>query len=304
MRYSPFRNIGLKFLSICIATLLWLVVAGDRVVERAVRAPIEFQNLPGGLEIVGDPPEAVDVRLRGSSGALARLGPGDMSAVIDLRNARPGRRLFHLTPREINVPYGVDVVQVAPATLPIAFENSAIRVVQVRPAVEGRPAPGYEVGSVTSEPETVEVIGPESSLRALDEATTEPVSVENASRPIREVVTIGVTDPNLRLRTPQTAAVTVQIVSGSSTKMLTDVPVQVQNLGAGLRGRLVPAKVAVMIRGTEAAVLALTPELLDAQVDARGLPPGDHAVEVRIRAGQGLTIEGIDPASLRLRITK
>lgn len=304
MRYSPFRNIGLKFLSICIATLLWLVVAGDRVVERALRAPIEFQNLPSGLEIVGDPPEAVDVRLRGSSGALGRLGPGDMSAVIDLRNARPGRRLFHLTPSEINVPYGIDVVQVAPATLPIAFENSAIRVVQVRPAVEGRPAPGYEVGSVTSEPETVEVIGPESSLRALDEATTEPVSVENVSRPIREVVTIGVADPNLRLRTPQTAAVTVQIVSGSSTKMLTDVPVQVRNLGEGLRGRLVPARVAVMIRGTEAAVLALTPESLDAQVDARGLPTGDHAVEVRIRAGQGLTIEGIDPASLRLRITK
>jgi hypothetical protein len=86
--------------------------------------------------------------------------------------------------------------------------------------------------------------------------------------------------------------------------MLTDVPVQVHNLGAGLRSRLVPARVAVMIRGTEAAVLALTPESLDAQVDARGLPPGDHAVEVRIRAGQGLTIEGIDPASLRLRITK
>ena len=39
MAYSPFRNIGLKFLSICIAALLWLVVAGDRVVERSVRVP-------------------------------------------------------------------------------------------------------------------------------------------------------------------------------------------------------------------------------------------------------------------------
>ena len=76
MAYSPFRNIGLKFLSICIAALLWLVVAGDRVVERALRVPIEFQNLPQGLEIVGDPPEDVDVRLRGSSGTLGRLGAG------------------------------------------------------------------------------------------------------------------------------------------------------------------------------------------------------------------------------------
>ena len=95
-----------------------------------MRVPIEFQNLPQGLEIVGDPPEDVDVRLRGSSGALGRLSPGDMSAVIDLRHARPGRRLFHLTASEIHVPYGIDVVQVAPATLPIGFENSIVRIVE------------------------------------------------------------------------------------------------------------------------------------------------------------------------------
>ena len=85
MTLSPLRNIWLKFLSISIATLLWLVVAGDRIVERALRVPIEFQNLPVGLEIVGDQPESVDVRLRASSGALGRLGPsgsgcGDRSA--------------------------------------------------------------------------------------------------------------------------------------------------------------------------------------------------------------------------------
>ena len=135
MAYSPVRNIGLKFLSICIAALLWLVIAGDRVVERVVRVPIEFQNLPKGLDIRGDPPESVEVRVRGSSGLLGRLGPGDLSAVIDLRNARPGQRLFHLTADEINAPYGVDIVQVAPATLPISFENSIVRVVR-RPATK------------------------------------------------------------------------------------------------------------------------------------------------------------------------
>jgi YbbR domain-containing protein len=304
MSYAPFRNIGLKFLAICIATLLWLVVAGDRVVERAFRVPIEVQNLPAGLEIVGEPPELVDVRLRGSSGAIGRLSPGDLSAVIDLRSARPGRRLFHLTANEISVPYGIDVVQVAPATLPIGFENSAIRIVEVRPSIEGRPAAGYEIGTVTSSPATVEVVGPESSLRRLDEAMTEPVSVENATRPIREVVTIGVADRSLRLRTPQTAAVSVQIAPGSSTRTLAGVPVATRNLTEGFRGRLTPASVAVTVRGTQDAVSALTPDVLDAQVDAAGLPPGDHAVEVRVRAGQGVTIEGITPQSLRLRIVK
>jgi YbbR domain-containing protein len=298
------RNIWLKFLSISIAALLWLVVAGDRVVERALRVPIEFQNLPQGLEIVGEPPESVDVRLRASSGTLGRLSAGDLAAVIDLRTARPGRRLFHLTPSQINVPYGVEVVQVAPATLPIGFENSAVRVVQIRPSVEGRPAPGYEVVSVTSTPSTVEVIGPESSLRGLNEAMTEPISVSGATRPIREVVTVGVADPEVRLRSPQTAEVTIQIVTGASTRTLSRVPVRITNLDNGLRGRVTPSSVNVTVRGTQQTVHDLTADSVDASVDASGAGPGDHEVSVQLRAAQGLTIERIDPETVRLRIAK
>jgi YbbR domain-containing protein len=211
MAYHPFRNLGLKFLSICIAGMLWLVVAGERVVERVMRAPVEMQNLPDGLELVGNPPDTVEVRLRGPSGALSRMAAGDMSAVLDLRTARPGRRLFHLTQSNVNVPYGMEVVQVGPATLTLEFEMSGVRVVPVEPDVEGRPPAGYEVTRVTSDPQTVEVSGPESALKRLQAAITEPVSVENQTRPVREVVTIGVPDPSLRLVTPQTAVVTVTI---------------------------------------------------------------------------------------------
>ena len=42
----PFRNLGLKFLSICIAVMLWMIVGGQGVVERVLRAPVEYQNLP------------------------------------------------------------------------------------------------------------------------------------------------------------------------------------------------------------------------------------------------------------------
>lgn len=302
MAYSPFRNVGLKFLSICIAALLWLVVAGDRVVERAMRVPIEFQNLPQGLEIIGDPLEAVDVRLRGSSGTLGRLVPGDTSAVIDLRSARPGRRLFHITTTQIKVPYGLGVVQIAPATLPITFENSAIRVVQVRPSVEGRPAPGYELGAITTDPATVEIVGPESALRGLDEALTEPVSVANATRPVREVVTVGVADPSVRLRSPQTAAVTVQIVSGAATRTITGIPIEVRNLDNGLRARANPSSIAVMVRGTDEALQTLTASALVAHVDAAGATAGERELEVQVRAGPGLTVASVMPKNVKIRV--
>jgi YbbR domain-containing protein len=211
MAYHPFRHIGLKFLSVCIAALLWLVVAGERVVERVMRAPVEFQNLPAGLELVGNPPDTVEVRLRGSSGALSRMAAGDMSAVLDLTTARPGRRLFHITSSQVTVPYGLEIVQVGPSTLMIEFEMSGIRRVKVEPDIDGRPAPGYEVTEIKSDPDFVEVAGPETALKLLQAAITEPVSVLDQTRSVREVVTIGVPDSSLRLRTPQTAVVTVTI---------------------------------------------------------------------------------------------
>jgi hypothetical protein len=56
MAIIGFRHIGLKIMSIALAALLWLVVAGEQVVERALRIPLEFTNMPAQLEPVGEPP--------------------------------------------------------------------------------------------------------------------------------------------------------------------------------------------------------------------------------------------------------
>ena len=58
MRYHPFRHLGLKVLAVALATLLWLTVAGEHVVERSLRVPLEFRNIPEALEIVGNAPDS------------------------------------------------------------------------------------------------------------------------------------------------------------------------------------------------------------------------------------------------------
>src|SRR5688572_31933807 len=101
MAIVGFRHIGLKAVSIALAALIWLIVSGEQIVERALRIPLEFTNLPSQLEIVGDAPDVVDVRVRGSAGSLSRIPAGELVAVIDLKAARPGRRLFHLTAEDV-----------------------------------------------------------------------------------------------------------------------------------------------------------------------------------------------------------
>ena len=118
----PFGHLGLKVLSVAFAVLLWLFVSGDETVERGLRVPLEFQQFPGGLEMTGDAPSLVDVRVRGASSALSRLGPGDIVAQLDLKAAVVGRRLFQITPEQVRTPFGVQVVQVTPPSIALVFE--------------------------------------------------------------------------------------------------------------------------------------------------------------------------------------
>jgi hypothetical protein len=39
MAYNPFRHFGLKALSVVIAALLWVLVGGEKIVERSLRVP-------------------------------------------------------------------------------------------------------------------------------------------------------------------------------------------------------------------------------------------------------------------------
>ena len=50
-----------------------MIVSGEETVERGLRVPLELQQVPAGLELRGDVPTTVDVRVRGGSGALSRV---------------------------------------------------------------------------------------------------------------------------------------------------------------------------------------------------------------------------------------
>jgi YbbR domain-containing protein len=209
MRIPGMHRIGLKLVSVVLAAFLWLIVAGEQIVERALRIPLEYVNLSSRLELVGDAPDSVDVRVRGSSGALGRIAAGELIAVLDLRAARPGLRLFHVTTSDVRAPFGIEVVQVSPSNMSMRFDLSATRTVPVSPSVEGEPAPGLVVDTITSEPPSVVIVGAASLVNGVRDAITEPVSVAGATGPVVEQVNVGVVDPAVRLRTPQTARVTI-----------------------------------------------------------------------------------------------
>lgn len=298
MIYHPFRHLGLKLISVAIAALLWLTVAGETVVERSLRVPLELQNVPVGLEVVESPPATADVRIRGASSVLSRLAPGDVMAVLDVSLARPGSRLFHLTTSQVRAPFGVEVAQISPGTVSLRFEASGTKLVPVTPLVEGQPAEGYAIREIRAEPRTVEIVGPESALALAKQAVTEPISVAGATRTITEAATIGVADPSVRLRVPHSALVTIEIAAIPIERAFERVVVQQRNLGGGYSARLVPATVTLLVRGPKERVATLDAASLGVHVDLKNLGSGRHSVPVQVAAAADIEVVRVQPAAV------
>jgi YbbR domain-containing protein len=302
MAYNPFRNFGLKAVAVGIATLLWVAVGGEKIVERSLRAPLELQNRPADLELVGDTPSVVDVRVRGTSTALGRLTPGDVTAVLDVATAKLDRNLFHLAPDHVSAPFGVEVSYVGPATVPLIFERLVRKNVPVVAPVEGDPAPGYERRRVTVEPAEVEVEGPESAVRDLHQATTEPITLKASAAQVRETVAIGILDNSVRLRRQQTAVVTVDIQPVRTERTIGAVPVRMLNLRSGQRAQSAPPNVAVTVRGDDGTLRTLGAGSIEAAVELTGLGVGRYTLPVRVPPSPLFGVVRVDPPQVRITI--
>ena len=292
------KHIWRKGGAVLAAAGLWFLIGGQKVVERAIRVPLEYTNLPSGIEMTGEIPTVVDIRVRGSEAALARMVPGEMVAVLDLAGARAGNRLFHLIGSDVRSPSGVEVVQVTPGNVAIGFEPTTSKSVRVSPAVDGTPAFGYEVGAITSTPATVEVFGPAGALDALQAVITEPVSVAGASSTVRDTVTIGVADRNVRIKALQRVDVSIEMRLAPSERIVSGVAVEVRG------GRATPlvAEATVTVRGRAQALEGLTASALRAYVDVSTARAGKRMVPVAVEVPDGVSVVRVEPDQVPVQV--
>jgi YbbR domain-containing protein len=291
------ENLPLKVVSVALALLLWFVI-GEKTSERGLSVPVELQNVPRDLELVGEPTNVVDVRVRASPSVIQRLTTGDVSARIDLSGVREGEHIVHLTADDIRVPFGVRVVKITPSIITMGFERTMQKTVPIRPRLLGRPAVGYEVGEVAAEPGEVRVAGPKSRVQEMESAYTEPVSVEGSGSTVVETVNLGLDDPVLRIQGSPRVRVTARIREVQDTRALEGVEVEVR----GGAFPVLPARVRVVLTGPASALARVKPVQVRAYVEAARVKNGSVPVAVEMAPGQaGVTLKEAVPSQVSVR---
>ena len=295
----PFDNIALKAASVALASLLWYVIAGEKTSEMGLTVPVELQNFPHDLELTGEPVNAVEVRLRASPGIIQRIGPGDVSARVDLAGVGEGEHIVHLSAESIRVPFGVRVVRVNPSSISLNFERTMQKTVPVRPRLTGRPAPGYEVAEVAAQPSEVRLSGPKSRVQEVESAFTEPVSVEDARAAVADEVNVGLEDPLLRVLGSSRVLVTAQVREATGTRTF-------QDLDLSLRGgaaTVAPVKVDVTLAGPASVLVRVDRSQVKPYADLAQAAGGGRApVAVDLQGGHpGVTVKESSPGHVTLR---
>ena len=308
MAYHPFRHLGLKFLSVAIAVALWFTVAGEQTVERTLRVPLAFQNQPDALELVDNPPDAVDVRVRGA--AEPAQPPRRRRRRRDGRPVRPrapGRSSSTSRQRRCARRSASRCVQVTPGDdLAARSSRRSRKVVPVAPAIEGEPAPGY-VGreADASTRRRSRSSGPRARCSDLEVGHDRAgVGGRRARSGARDASTSACRIRASACSTPTMATVTVPIAPVPVERLVQNVPVRLRGVGPrGSPRRRCPAVVVGRHAGADGRPRrARRAARSRAFVDLAGLGPGRYNLPVRVEPPQNVEVVQTDPATVRVRI--
>ncbi|MBI4495710.1 MAG: TIGR00159 family protein [Deltaproteobacteria bacterium] len=204
-------NLVPKTVSLALVLVLWIFIAGQQRGELMLTVPLEYRNIPAQMEISGQWVNKVEVGIRGTPGMISSITAEQIRAYIDLSQASPGQNYFRLNPENVRTPLGTEVTQINPATVRLRLEAVKTHLVPVKVKFRGNLPSPLTLQSVTTEPSSVLLQGPESALAKVREVFTEIVDLSVLKQDEKMAIGLALDFPQLRLAPNQAPQVSVEI---------------------------------------------------------------------------------------------
>jgi hypothetical protein len=113
-------HLGLKATALGLAALVWVVpFLITQGTVRIVTVPVEFRNVPTGMQISQQSATTIEVQLRASAWLLETMRFSMLVARFTLEGTQDGSYTLVVDPSALNVPPGVTVERMFPRTLSI-----------------------------------------------------------------------------------------------------------------------------------------------------------------------------------------
>jgi YbbR domain-containing protein len=212
MRKLLFENLGFKIVSVLLAIMLWFFVTSRGESEMSIDVPLEYKNIPAGLEIVNHSMKTVTLNIKGQERFMKTIKPSDIRVPLDLSKAKKGEGVYYIDRNDLRLPRSISIMNINPSSIRITTEETMTKTVRVLPLITGEPAIGYYKKAVEVSPQSVVIEGVRSEILKTGSVKTEPLDISGYSETTTQNLKLDLWGRNIRSRTND---VDVKVVIGA-----------------------------------------------------------------------------------------
>ena len=171
-----------KIICLVIAIFLYFFHQASLIESKTVAVPLQI--IENGIVMhMGNAPASVSVVVRASEETIKSILPADISASVSLDTITE-KGVYNLPVKislsENLMAYDPFEVRLKDDKVSIEVDRRATKYVPVVASIVGEVAHGYEIESISMNPSTVEIAGPEALLNATEKVYTTRLNVSNA----------------------------------------------------------------------------------------------------------------------------
>lgn len=264
-------NAALKLVALVLSLTVFVLVHSER--DRSIVAYVGLgYTMPEDRVLVSRRLDQVRVTIEGSARRIRRFDEREMGRIpVDLTQETDGEYVFD--PSTVDLPEGLKLISISPSSMTLDFEPRIDKTVPVRIATVGRPARGYRVDRVETQPPQVAITGAEGVVNGIEQVRTREVSLDGRTESFR--VSVALATPRSTVDFVDTKVVQAQVTITPDREQTTleDVPVTVV-AGTGLAPdqvknfKVEPATVDLVVSGPVLALDAVDAGAIHVQVMA------------------------------------
>lgn len=270
----------------------------DRLGQREVPVVVERGAVPDGLAI-GTP--------RLSDQTVVAVGPESQLGRVERAVARVQifesaidvERQVDLVPVDVD---GAEVssVELEPATVLVEIDVRAVetsKTVPIRPQLDGSPAEGFEITSVSAEPAVVTIFGLPDVLGPIDEVRTQPLSITALSQSATLEAQLALPDGTRVGAGNRSLTVTVEVAAAVATRTFV-VGIVCEGAPEGFACLPQQEQVSVVVEGPAALLAEMDAGDVTPVLDVSGLEAGQHQVAPTLALPDDVTLLAVSPANV------
>jgi YbbR domain-containing protein len=219
----------LPFISLALAVTLWYFVGGDDTVDKNVMVPVDVINLPRDLVISNQYKREVLATISGPRKQVLNIEQGDLTRQVDLFQAVPGTMVIKNENNSISVPRGVKVLRIQPDSIILSLGKLIQKQLPVKAVTKGHPAVRFDLQGVSTKPESISVIGPQTVLSQIESLQTQVIDISGLTQPTQLQVPLVLNADLLELIGETSVTAELNIVEETVEKRIFGLPIELGN---------------------------------------------------------------------------